>query len=146
MTDGTRPILLADDDPRDVELTLDALAQCNVADRVQVVQDGEVALDYLYRRGSFARRDPGNPAVVVLDLKMPKIDGLDVLRTMSADDRLRTVPVVVLTSSQEEQDVAESYRLNANAYVVKPVEFPSFVEAVKRLGAFWALVNEPPPR
>ena len=140
-----RRILLADDDPHDVELTLNALDEYNLGNRIDVVHDGQQALDYLRREGEFAARASGDPAVILLDLKMPKLDGLDVLRAMSEDEHLRALPVVVLTSSREERDLAESYRHSANAYVVKPVDFPEFVEAVRRLGIFWALVNEPPP-
>ncbi len=138
-------ILLAEDNVRDVELTLDALAEHNLANEVVVVHDGAEALDYLYRRGRFKMRGDENPAVVLLDLKMPKVDGLEVLRTIKNDETLKMIPVVMLTSSQEEQDLVESYKLGVNAYVVKPVNFHDFVEAVKQLGAFWALLNEPPP-
>lgn len=140
-----RHILLADDNPRDVELTLTALADHRLANEVIVVHDGTQALDYLYHRGAYATRPPGLPAVVLLDLKMPKINGLEVLRTLKGDPQLRTLPVVVLTSSREAPDLAECYRLGANAYVVKPVEFTNFVAAVKQVGAFWAILNEPPP-
>ena len=140
-----RRILLADDDPHDVELTLTALSEYNLANRVDVVHDGQQVLDYLRLEAEFAGREPGDPAVILLDLKMPKLDGLDVLRVTSADPHLRTLPVVVLTSSREERDLVESYRLNANAFVVKPVGFVEFVEAVKKLSVFWALVNEPGP-
>jgi CheY-like chemotaxis protein len=138
-------ILLAEDNPKDVELTLAALEEHRLANEVIVVRDGAEALDYLYRRGSFAMRAAGHPAVVLLDLKMPKVDGLEVLRTIKADDTLKTMPVVMLTSSREERDVVESYRLGVNAYVVKPIEFHYFIKAVKDLGAFWAILNEPPP-
>ena len=138
-------ILLAEDDPRDVELTLSALGEYNLANEVVVVNDGEQALDYLYRRGAYAGRSAGNPAVVMLDLKMPKVDGFEVLRTVKTDDSLRFIPIVVLTSSREEQDLVESYRLNVNAYVVKPVDFHDFVQAIKELGMFWAVINETPP-
>ncbi|MBE7503948.1 MAG: response regulator [Verrucomicrobiales bacterium] len=140
-----RQILLADDSPRDVELTLAALADHHLANEVVVVSDGTQALDYLYRRGAYAARPAGLPAVVLLDLKMPKVNGLEVLRTLKSDTELRTIPVVVLTSSREAPDLAECYRLGANAYVVKPVDFTSFVAAVKQVGAFWAILNEPPP-
>ena len=140
-----KTILLAEDNVRDVELTLDALAEHNLANEVVVVHDGAEALDYLYHRGRFKMRDDGNPAVVLLDLKMPKVDGLEVLRTIKNDETLKMIPVVMLTSSQEEQDLVESYKLGVNAYVVKPVNFHDFVEAVKQLGAFWAVLNEPPP-
>ena len=138
-------ILLAEDNENDVELTLGALRESRLANEVVVVQDGVEALDYLCRRGSFASRPPGNPAVALLDLKMPRMDGLEVLRTLRSDEKLRTIPVVILTSSREERDVVESYRLNVNGYVVKPVKFQQFVEAVKTLGLFWAVLNEPPP-
>jgi CheY-like chemotaxis protein len=138
-------ILLAEDNPKDVELTLTALEEHNLANEVVVVNDGAEALDYLYRRGKFAMRAKTNPAVVLLDLKMPKMDGLEALRTIKADERLKTIPVVILTSSREEKDLVETYKLGVNAYVVKPVDFQQFIEAVKELGAFWAIVNEPPP-
>jgi CheY-like chemotaxis protein len=140
-----RQILLADDNPRDVELTLAALADHHLVNEVVVVNDGTQALDYLFRRGAYAARPAGLPAVVLLDLKMPKVNGIEVLRTLKGDPELRTIPVVVLTSSREAPDLTECYRLGANAYVVKPVEFAGFVAAVKQVGAFWALVNEPPP-
>lgn len=144
MSDPKR-ILLAEDSPQDVEMTLEALSQHHLINEVVVVNDGAQALDYLYLRGKFAGRAPGNPVFVLLDLKMPKVDGLEVLRTIKSDEQLRTTPVVMLTSSREEQDVVRSYRLGINAYVVKPVDFHSFIEAVKQLGAFWAIHNEPPP-
>jgi len=138
-------ILLAEDNPQDVELTLTALDEHNLANEVVVVNDGAEALDYLYRRGKFAMRADNDPAVVLLDLKMPKVDGLEVLRTIKKDDNLKTIPLVILTSSREEKDLVESYKLGVNAYVVKPVNFQQFIEAVKELGAFWAVINEPPP-
>jgi CheY-like chemotaxis protein len=138
-------IVLAEDSANDVELTLAALAEINLANELVVVRDGAEALDYLYRRNSFADRSPGNPAVLLLDLKMPRMDGLDVLRAIKADDELKTIPVVMLTSSREEQDLVRSYQLGVNAYVVKPVDFRGFIDAVRQLGAFWAVVNEPPP-
>jgi CheY-like chemotaxis protein len=138
-------ILYAEDSAADVELTLAALGEHKLANEVVVVGDGAEALDYLHRRGAFAQRPPGNPAVVLLDLKMPKVDGLEVLRALKGDDALRAIPVVILTSSREERDLVESYRLGVNAYVVKPVDFDQFVDAVKQVGMFWALVNEPPP-
>lgn len=138
-------ILMAEDDPNDVELTLTALAEHKLADEVQVVRDGAEALDYLYRRGAFAQRAAGDPVVVLLDIKMPKVDGVEVLRQIRADPRLRLMPVVILTSSREERDLVKSYRLGVNAYVVKPVDFRAFLDAVKELGVFWAVVNEPPP-
>jgi CheY-like chemotaxis protein len=138
-------IVLAEDNPNDVELTLAALSEINLANEVVVVRDGAEALDYLYRRHQFATRPPGHPAVLLLDLKMPKLDGLDVLRALKADDQLKTIPVVMLTSSREEQDLISSYKLGVNAYVVKPVDFRAFIDAVRQLGAFWAVINEPPP-
>jgi CheY-like chemotaxis protein len=138
-------IMLVEDDERDVELTLAALDEFNLANEVAVASDGEEALDYLYRRGKFKGRSLDDPAVVLLDLKMPKVDGLEVLRTMKSDERLSVIPVVVLSSSAEERDVVESYKLGVNAYVVKPVDIQQFVEAVRRLGLFWAVVNKPPP-
>jgi len=138
-------ILLAEDDPRDIELTLTALSEHNLANAVQVVRDGSEALDFLRRQGEFASRPPGHPVVVLLDIKMPKIDGIEVLRQMKSDEGLRVVPVVILTSSREDRDLVESYRLGVNAYVVKPVEFHDFVDAVSELGVFWAVINEPPP-
>ena len=138
-------ILLAEDNPKDVELTLTALDEHNLANEVVVVNDGAEALDYLYRRGKFAMCADNDPAVVLLDLKMPKVNGLEVLRTIKKDDKLKTIPLVILTSSREEKDLVESYKLGVNAYVVKPVNFQQFIEAVKELGAFWAIINEPPP-
>lgn len=140
-----KSILLVEDNPNDVELTLEALAELNLTNEVVVVSDGSEALDYLYLRGRFKMRAGGNPAVVLLDIKLPKVDGLEVLRTMRGDEDLKTVPVVMLTSSREEQDVVESYRVGVNAYVVKPVDFQQFMHAVKQLGVFWAIINEPPP-
>ena len=137
-------ILLAEDNPNDAELTLAALDRHKLANRVQVVRDGAETLDYLYRRGAFAGRTDAQPVVILLDLKMPRVDGLEVLRQLKTDPDLRTIPVVVLTSSQEDRDLAEAYALGANAYVVKPVEFEKFVDVVQRVGLFWALVNTPP--
>jgi CheY-like chemotaxis protein len=138
-------ILIVEDDPNDVELTLMALTDYNLANEVVVARDGEEALDYLYCRGSFSGRSNGNPAVTLLDLKLPKIGGLEVLRQIKSDERLKSIPVVVLTSSHEEKDVMRSYSLGVNAYVVKPVDFHEFVNAVKELGVFWAVVNVTPP-
>ena len=142
---GLRRILMVEDDPKDVELSLTALEEYNLANEVVVVRDGSEALDYLYRRGSFKTRPSGNPALLLLDLKLPKIDGLEVLQQIRGDDGLKLIPVVVLTSSREEKDMVTSYQLGVNAYVVKPVDFHQFVNAVKELGVFWALINEPPP-
>ncbi len=138
-------ILLAEDSAQDVELTLNALAEHNIGNSVAVARDGAEALDYLYKRGKYAGREQGNPVLLLLDLKMPKVDGLEVLRTVKTDPRLRSTPVVILTSSREEQDLVRSYELGVNAYVVKPVEFDKFLRAVRDLGLFWVLINEPPP-
>lgn len=135
-------ILLAENDPKDVELTLGALAANGLVDDVVTVPDGADALDYLYRRGKFANRNSVNPQVILLDLKMPKVDGFDVLREIKSNEQLSNIPVVILTSSREDRDIRESYRLRANAYVVKPVDFSEFVEAVKQIGAFWGRLNE----
>jgi CheY-like chemotaxis protein len=140
-----KKILLAEDDPKDVELTLTALEEHNLANKVVVARDGAEALDYLYRRGQFADRPDGQPVVVLLDLKMPRVDGLEVLRQVKGDPELRTIPIVILTSSRQEQDIIESYDLGVNAYVVKPVAFDNFVDVVRQLGLFWVLTNEAPP-
>jgi len=138
-------ILIVEDDPKDVELTLTALEEYNLANEVVVTRDGEEALDYLYCRGNFAARTNDNPAVLLLDLKLPKVDGLEVLQQIKSDEKLKMIPVVVLTSSREERDMVASYKLGVNAYVVKPVDFHEFVNAIKELGIFWAVINEPPP-
>jgi len=138
-------ILLVEDDPKDTELTMTALEEYNLSNEVVVAIDGEEALDYLYYRGKFQRRSGENPAVMLLDLKLPKIDGLEVLQRVKADDNLKMIPVVVLTSSREERDMLSSYKLGVNAYVVKPVDFHEFVNAIKELGVFWAIINEAPP-
>jgi DNA-binding response OmpR family regulator len=140
-----KPILLVEDDRRDLELTLIALERSQLANDVVVVRDGAVALDYLLREGEHADRPEGNPAVILLDLKLPKVNGLEVLKVVRTTDSLKSVPVVMLTSSQEESDVLRSYELGVNAYVVKPVEFRQFVAAIADLGVFWAVLNEPPP-
>jgi CheY-like chemotaxis protein len=138
-------ILMVEDDPKDVELTLTALEEYNLANEVVVVGDGEEALDYLHCRGAYASRTGDNPAVMLLDLKLPKVDGLEVLQAVKSDDRFRLIPVVVLTSSREEKDMVASYKLGVNGYVVKPVNFHEFVNAIRELGVFWAIINEPPP-
>lgn len=143
--DEVKRILLAEDNANDVELTLAALSEHNLANEVVVTHDGAEALDYLYRRGQFKLRKNENPAVVLLDIKMPKMDGIEVLRQIKSDKNLCNIPVVMLTSSKEEKDLVESYRLGVNAYVVKPVDFQQFIEAVRNLGLFWAVINEPPP-
>jgi CheY-like chemotaxis protein len=138
-------ILLVEDSPNDAELTMEALAEHNLVNDVEWVHDGEEALDFLFCRGKYAGKFCNELAVVLLDLKLPKVDGLEVLRNIKADERLKFIPVVVLTSSREERDLAESYKLGVNAYVVKPVDFHEFMEAVEKLGVFWAIINEPPP-
>jgi len=140
-----KPILLAEDDPSDAELTIEALADNKLANRVTLVRDGVEALEYLRCKGEYRTRKPGNPAVVILDIKMPRMDGIDVLRAIRSDPALKLIPVVMLTSSREEQDLIRSYELGINAYVVKPVKFSDFVEAVKQVGGFWAMLNELPP-
>ncbi|HEX2861139.1 MAG TPA: response regulator [Lacunisphaera sp.] len=138
-------ILLVEDSLNDIELTLDALAEHHLANEVVVTRDGAEAMDYLLRQGAYAGRDDGPPAVVLLDIKMPKLSGIEVLRQMKTNPMLKTVPVVILTSSKEEPDLITCYQLGVNAYVVKPVDFQQFVNAVKQVGAFWAVLNEPPP-
>ena len=140
-----RPILLAEDNPNDVELTLAALHSLNLANEIVVVNDGAQALDFLYRRNAFSDRAALPPAVILLDLKMPRVDGLEALREIRAHPDTRTLPIVILTSSREENDLVKGYQLGANAYVVKPVDFDQFISAVSQLGVFWALINEPPP-
>jgi CheY-like chemotaxis protein len=141
-----RTILVAEDNANDMELTLEALRENHLANDIAVVRDGAEALDYLLKRNQYAGRAGGNPAVMLLDLKMPKVDGIEVLRTIKSNPQLKTIPVVALTSSREESDLVCSYDLGVNAYVVKPVSFTEFIDAVKMLGGFWAVVNEPPPQ
>jgi CheY-like chemotaxis protein len=138
-------ILLVEDDQMDIELIIEALDEYNLANEIVVARDGVEALDYLYRREAFADRPNGNPMVILLDLKMPKLDGVQVLRQIKSDEQLCLVPVVILTSSRESRDLKECYALGANSYVVKPVRFNEFIKAVKEIGLFWALINEPPP-
>lgn len=145
MTSMLKPILLVEDNPHDLELTLIALSKSQLAKQVVICRDGAEALDYLLAQGDYAGRSAGNPAVVLLDLKLPKVDGLEVLKTVRATPSLRSIPVVMLTSSKEEQDLVRSYELGVNAYVVKPVDFTEFVRAIADLGIFWAVLNEPPP-
>jgi CheY-like chemotaxis protein len=140
-----KPILLVEDNPNDLELTLIALEKSQLANEVIVVRDGAEALDYLNCQGTFIGRPAGNPAVILLDLKLPKVDGLEVLRHIRSTPNLKSSPVVMLTSSKEEQDLLRSYELGVNAYVVKPVDFQEFVRAISDLGIFWAVLNEPPP-
>jgi CheY-like chemotaxis protein len=141
-----RPILLVEDNPRDLELTLAALAKCQLANEIIIARDGAEALDYIYERGDYSERPTGDPAVILLDLKLPKIDGLEVLATLKRDSNFRQIPVVMLTSSREERDLVTSYEQGVNAFVVKPVDFNAFFEAIESLGMFWAILNEPPPR
>jgi len=138
-------ILIAEDDSNDIELTLAALEEFNLANEVVVTYDGEQILDYLYYRGRFESRVKGNPAVILLDIKMPKVNGLEVLKQIKTDENLKMIPTVILTSSREEKDLVEGYRLGVNAFVVKPVDFHEFIHAVKQLGLFWAIINEAPP-
>ncbi|MGE7993636.1 response regulator [Pseudomonas sp. NPDC089554] len=140
-----KPILLVEDNPRDLELTLLALERSQLANEVIVLRDGADALDYLLRRNAYAERADGNPAVLLLDLKLPKVDGLEVLKAVRTTAELRSIPTVMLTSSREEPDLLRAYELGVNAYVVKPVEFKEFVAAISDLGVFWAVLNEPPP-
>jgi CheY-like chemotaxis protein len=141
----TNKILLVEDNMNDVELTLAALDEHHLSNRVDVVRDGVEAMDYLYKRGAYSDRSDNNPVVMLLDLKMPRMDGLEVLKRVKGDASLKNIPIVMLTSSREEQDVVESYKLGVNSYVVKPVAFNDFVNVVKQLGLFWVLINEPPP-
>lgn len=141
-----RPVLLVEDNPKDLELTLAALEKCQLANEIVVARDGEEALDFLYAKGSHRGRNDGDPTVVLLDLKLPKIDGLEVLQKVKGDPDLRHIPIVMLTSSREEQDLVRSYELGVNAFVVKPVEFTEFFKAIQDLGVFWAILNEPSPR
>lgn len=143
--DLLKRILLVEDSQADAELALRGLAEYRLANKVLHVRDGVEALDYLYRRGAFARRPEGHPALVLLDLKMPRLDGTEVLRQLKADPDMQMIPVVVMTSSREEGDLHRTYALGANAYVVKPVKFHEFVDAVKQVGTFWGVLNEPPP-
>jgi CheY-like chemotaxis protein len=140
-----RTILLAEDSPKDVELTLEALSENNLANHVVTVKDGVEVLEYLHCEGKFKQRNKGNPAVILLDIKMPRMDGIEVLQSIRSDDKFKMIPVVMLTSSREEPDLKRSYELGVNAYVVKPVDFKKFFDAIKQIGIFWALLNELPP-
>lgn len=139
-----KKILFVDDSEHDVELTLSALEEYNIANEIMVLHDGAEALDYLLRKGQFENRQPGNPVLILLDIKMPKVSGIEVLRYIKSDENLKSIPTVILTSSREEQDLVESYNLGVNAFVVKPVNFGKFVAVVKQIGHFWAVINEPP--
>lgn len=140
-----RPILVVEDNPKDLELTLAALAKCQLANEIHIARDGAEALDYLFRRGPFAGREGGDPAVVLLDLKLPKLDGLEVLEHVKGHEDTQRIPVVMLTSSREERDLVRSYSLGVNSFVVKPVDFNAFFEAIQDLGMFWAVINHPAP-
>lgn len=140
-----RRILLVEDSPKDLDLTLAALEEHALANAVDVARDGVEALDYLYRRAKYVDRGAEYPAVILLDIKMPRLNGLEVLRQIKSDPLLKLLPVVMLTSSREEPDLAACYKLGVNAYVVKPVDFQQFIDAVKQVGVFWAIINEPPP-
>ena len=142
---NNKPVLLVEDDQVDAMSVTRAFNEIQVTNQLVHVENGEEALDYLYRRGPFTTRSNENPAVLLLDLKLPKVDGLEVLQQIKSDEKLRMIPVVVLTSSREERDMVASYKLGVNAYVVKPVDFHEFVNAIKELGIFWAVINEPPP-
>jgi two-component system response regulator len=145
MNTNTVEILLVEDNPSDVELTLHALRKHNLANRIHVVRDGEEALDFLFCRGAYKNRDASiPPKVVLLDLKLPKVDGLEVLRQIRGDERTRVLPVVIMTSSRQERDIVESYKLGINSYIVKPVDFDQFTDAVRQIGCYWLLLNQPP--
>lgn len=140
-----KQILLVDDSPNDREMAIEALKEHHLLNEVVALRDGVEALDYLFRRGEFARRSSGEPAVILLDLKMPRVDGIEVLRQIKSDPKLRVIPIVVMTSSREDQDIVDSYQLGVNAYVVKPLNFHEFIEAIKMVGSFWLVLNEAPP-
>jgi len=144
MNAEVKRILIVDDSPKDVELTISALAEKNLANEVDVAEDGEEALDYLYKRGKFVDNKNGNPAVILLDIKMPKMNGIEVLKHIRSNTKFKSIPVIMVTSSGEEKDLVESYKLGANAYVVKPVDIVQFINAIKDLGQFWAVINQQP--
>jgi len=146
MNAEVKRILIVDDSPKDVELTLSALRDKNLANKVIVAEDGEEALDYLYKRGKFANSEKGNPGVILLDIKMPKMNGIEVLKHIRSDPKLKYIPVIMVTSSREEKDLVESYKFGANSYVVKPVDIVQFFEAIKALGQYWAVINQLPPK
>ena len=140
-----KTILLAEDNSKDIELTLEAMAENNLGNQVIIVKDGIETMEYLRREGKYKLRNAGNPCVILLDIKMPRMDGIEVLRNIRSDDRLKKIPVVMITSSREEKDLINTYELGVNAYVVKPVSFQQFIDAVKQIGSFWAVLNELPP-
>jgi CheY-like chemotaxis protein len=144
MNTELKRILIVDDSPQDIELTISALNEINLANEVAVAEDGEEALDYLYKRGKF-ENEAGTPAIIMLDIKMPKLDGIEVLKHIRSDPKFRLIPVIMVTSSREERDLVESYKLGANSYVVKPVDIKQFFEAIKVLGQYWAIINQPAP-
>jgi CheY-like chemotaxis protein len=146
MNAEVKKILIVDDSAKDVELVIAALTEKNLANEVAVADDGEEALDYLYRRGKFSAREKGNPAVILLDIKMPRMNGIEVLKHIRSSPEFMMIPVIMVTSSAEERDLVESYELGANSYVVKPVDISQFIEAIKTLGQFWAVINELPPK
>ncbi|MGD0710815.1 MAG: response regulator [Bacteroidales bacterium] len=146
MNAEVKRILIVDDSPKDVELVIAALAEKNLANEVDVAEDGEEALDYLYRRGKFVDREKGNPTVILLDIKMPKLNGIEVLKHIRATPELKMIPVIMVTSSHEEKDLVESYKLGANSYVVKPVDIVQFIDAIKTLGQYWVIINQLPPK
>jgi CheY-like chemotaxis protein len=143
--DKLKTILLVEDNSKDIELTLEAMAENSLANDIVVVRDGVEALEYLRCQGKYKLRKAGNPALILLDIKMPRMDGIEVLRNIRSDAKLKSIPVVVLTSSREENDLINTYELGVNAYVLKPVDFKQFIEAVKQIGSFWAVLNELPP-
>jgi CheY-like chemotaxis protein len=145
MNTEIKRILIVDDSPKDVELVIAALAEKNLANEVDVAEDGVEALDYLNKLGKFAARANGNPAVILLDIKMPKMNGIEVLKHIRSTPEFKMIPVIMVTSSREERDLVESYKLGANSYVVKPVDIAQFIDAIKILGQYWAVINLPPP-
>ncbi len=139
-----KKILIVDDSPQDIELTISALREKNLVNEVIIAEDGEEALDYLYKRGKFTN-DNGNPGIILLDIKMPKMNGIEVLKHIRSNPKFKSIPVIMLTSSHEEKDLVESYKLGANSYVVKPVDIMQFIDAIKSLGQYWAVINQTPP-
>jgi len=144
MNTEVKRILIVDDSPKDIELTISALGEKNLANEVAIAEDGEEALDYLYKRGKFVDYDQGNPAVILLDIKMPKMNGIEVLKHIRSNPEFKSIPVIMVTSSGEERDLVESYKLGANAYVIKPVDIAQFIDAIKVLGQFWVVINQLP--